>query len=91
MKNNKLSNKIAIIVCVPFLIIGGAYFIYHECVLKGKDISEIISENILLIFMFSVACGIHFLLEKGFSIISIKILILFIGAVVFFIGNLFNW
>ncbi|WP_392564218.1 hypothetical protein RHO13_00920 [Orbus wheelerorum] len=87
MKNNKLSNKIAIIVGIPLLIIVGAYSFYHEFVLEGKDISGSIS----IIVMFFVMFGVYFLLKKGFSIINIKIVFIFISAVLLFIGNLLNW
>jgi len=84
---NKLSNKIAIILSIFFIVIGGGYFIYDEVVYKNKDIVTIIP----LLLMFPIGVGIYFLLKRGFSIMSIKILIIVVCALLLGIGSLWSF
>lgn len=80
---NKLGNKIAKIICIPFIIIGGGFFIYHELFIMGKDIQGCIP----LIFMFLLMCGIYALLKKGFASITIKVAVIIIAALLLFLFN----
>lgn len=81
-KDNKLANKIAIIICVPFIIICGGYFIYHEYSME-KSLWGLVP--MLGIFLF--ICFLYFLLKKGISPISIKIAIIVISAILLFLFN----
>lgn len=80
-KENKLGNRIAIIICIPLIILMGGYFIYHESFVMGKDVFGYIP----LIFIFLVLCVFYFLKKRGFSTIAIKLGMIVITAVLFFL------